>query len=153
MFLVSGITGHVGGSAARKLLDGGHSVRTLSRNPEKAAEWAKLGVDVRQGDFTNAANVADALQGVEGAFLMMPPVLIPSPDFSEAKSVIASYEEALRLSPPPRLVMLSSIGSEKTSRLGNITSTHLMEEALGGFPFPTAFVRAAGVPRKLHPRT
>lgn len=142
MFFVAGITGNVGGAAARKLLEEGHTVRTLARDPQKAAEWARLGVDVRQGDFTDPAAVASALEGVEGAYLMMPPIMVPSPDYSEAKSVIASFREALEKSPPPRLALLSSFGSEQSSGLGNITSTHLMEEALGGFPFPTAFVRA-----------
>ena len=144
MFLVSGITGHVGGAAARHLLADGHTVRTIARDPQKAAEWARQGVDVRQGDFTDPAALASALEGVEGAYLMMPPVMVPSPGYPEAKAIVASFVGAIGQTPPPRLVLLSSFGSEKNSGLGNITSTHLMEEALGDLPFPTAFVRAGG---------
>lgn len=144
MFFVSGITGNVGGAAARRLLEEGQAVRTLARDPQKAAEWAQKGVDVRRGDFTDPAAVADALEGVEGAYLMMPPIVVPSPGYPEAKAIIASFQEALRQAPPPRLALLSSVGSEKSSGLGNITSTSLMEEALGALPFPTAFVRAGG---------
>jgi NAD(P)H dehydrogenase (quinone) len=43
---------------------------------------------------------------------------------------------------PPRLVVLSSVGSQQSGGLGTITSTHLLEEALGDLPFPTAIVRA-----------
>ena len=142
MFFVSGITGHVGGAAARKLLQGGHAVRALVRDPQKAAEWSRQGVDVRQGDFNDAAAVARALEGVEAAFLMLPPFFAPEPGFPEAKAIIASYQEALRQAPPPRLVVLSSIGSQQNRGLGHITATHLMEEALGDLPFPTAFIRA-----------
>ena len=144
MFFISGITGHVGGAAARRLLEEGHTVRTLARDPQKAAAWADKGVDIRQGDFTDPAAVAAALEGVEGAYLMMPPILVPSPGYPEARAVIASFQEALRQAPPPRLVLLSSIGSEQSHGLGNITSTYLMEEALGDLPFPTAIVRAGG---------
>ena len=143
-FLVAGITGNVGGAAARRLLEEGHTVRTLARDRQKAAEWADKGVDIRQGDFLDPAAVAAALEGVAGAYLMMPPILVPSPDYPEARAVIASFQEALRRTPPPRLVLLSSIGSEQSSGLGNITTTHLMEEALYDLPFPTAFVRAGG---------
>ena len=143
-FFVSGITGHVGGAAARQLLEAGHTVRTLARDPQRAAVWAQQGVQVEQGDFNDPAAVAKALERGDGAFLMMPPILVPSPGFPEAKAVIASFQQALFRSPPPRLVLLSSVGSEKSSGLGNITSTHLMEEALGDLPFPTAFVRAGG---------
>ncbi len=144
MFFVSGMTGKVGGAAARQLLEEGHTVRTLARDPLKAAKWSQKGVDVQQGDFNDPASVAGALEGVEGAFLMIPPVLVPAPGFPEAKAVIASFLKALRQAPPPRLVLLSSIGSERSSGLGNITTTHLMEEALSNLPFPTAFVRAGG---------
>lgn len=142
MFFVSGITGQVGGAAARQLLAAGHEVRTLARDPQKAAAWAQQGVDVRKGDFNDSAAVAAALDGVEGAFLMLPPTVAPAPGFPEARAIIASFGEALRQAPPPRVVLLSSIGSEQTSGLGNITATHLMEEALGDLPVPTAFVRA-----------
>lgn len=142
MFFVSGITGNVGGAAARQLLEQGHTVRALVRNPAKAARWSEQGVEVREGDFNDASAVASALEGVEGAYLMLPPSLTPSPGFPEWKAMIASFREALRLAPPLRLVVLSSIGSEQTSGLGLITATHLLEEGLGDLPFPTAFIRA-----------
>ncbi|HEX4457378.1 MAG TPA: NAD(P)H-binding protein [Polyangia bacterium] len=142
MFFVSGVTGQVGGATARALLARGHGVRTLARDPQKAAAWAEQGVDVRPGDLNRAADVAAALRGVEGAYVMMPPVNPPSPGYPEAKATAASLRAALHEAPPPRLVCLSSIGSEQPHGLGNITSTHVMEAALGGFAFPTAFVRA-----------
>ena len=142
MFFVSGITGQVGGAAARQLLDEGHEVRTLARDPGKAAEWARKGVDVRQGDLNDATAVAGALEGVEGAFLMIPPFIAPAPGYPESKAIIASLREALRRTPVPRVVALSSIGAEQGSGLGLITGAHLLEEALGDVPFPVAFIRA-----------
>ncbi len=142
MFFVSGITGKVGGAAARQLLKEGKTVRALARDPRKAAEWSQQGVDIRQGDFNDAAALGGALEGVEGAFLMMPPFAAPTPDFSEAKAIVPSFREALRQASPPRLVALSSIGSQQSSRLGTITSTYLLEQGLSDLPFPTAFIRA-----------
>ena len=142
LLFVSGITGHVGGAAARQLLQQGHTVRTLARNPQKAAEWSKQGVDVREGDSNDSSAIAAALEGVDGAFVMVPPVPAPAPGYPESKSIIASLREAIGQARPPRVVALSSIGSEKTSGLGLITATHLLEEALADLPVPTAFVRA-----------
>lgn len=142
MFFVSGITGKVGGAAARRLLEDGFEVRALVRDSQKAAEWSQQGVDVRQGDLTDAIAVAQVLEKVDGAFLMQPTPLGVSPDFPEAKALNASFVEALRRTPPPRLVVLSSVGSEQSSGLGNITQTHLLEEDLKDLPFPTVFVRA-----------
>ena len=144
MYFVSGITGKVGGAAARHLLAQGKTIRTLARNPQKAVEWSEKGADVRAGDWNDASALADALHGVEGAYLMMPPIMTPSPDFREAKALAAVYQQALAQTPPPRLVCLSSWGSEQPSGLGLITSTHIMEQALADLPFPTAFIRAGG---------
>jgi uncharacterized protein YbjT (DUF2867 family) len=137
-----GITGKVGGAAARHLLASGKQVRGLVRDPQKAAAWANQGVELVQGDFDDSASLAQALQGVEGAYLMMSPNWNPSPGFPEAKAIVASYEKALAQSPVPKLVVLSSIGSEKSERLGLITATAILERALERLPFPVAFVRA-----------
>ena len=141
MFFVAGITGQVGGATARHLLDLGKQVRTLVRDPQKAADWSQKGVEVRSGDLNDAAAVTTALEGVEGAFLMMLPTMAPAPGFPEAHATIASYTETLRKAPPPRLVVLSSFGSHRNTGLGNITSTHMLEEALKDVPFPCAFLR------------
>ena len=142
MFLVTGITGHVGGATAQNLLAQGHKVRALVRNPDKAAAWASQGVELVQGDFNDAAAIAGALQGVEGAYIMVPPLLTPQRGFPEAKAVIAAYVDALKRVPVPRLVVLSSIGAEKPERLGLITVLHLFEQALAPFTFPITFIRA-----------
>ncbi len=142
MFFVVGITGKVGGATAKYLLEQGHTVRGLARDPQKAAAWAAQGVEVRQGDLTDAAAVASALEGVEGAFVMVPPMIAPEPGYPESQVVIDSLVKALGGVPPPRVVVLSSIGSEKTGGLGLITPAHTMEVALERVPFPLALVRA-----------
>ena len=100
MFLVTGITGKVGGAAARHLLAQGKQVRALVRDQAKAAAWGARGVELVKGEWEDAAAMARALHGVEGAYLMMPPIQTPSRDFREAKAVIASYEKALSKSAP-----------------------------------------------------
>ncbi len=145
MFFVSGITGHTGGAAARHLLAGGHAVRALARDPAKAGTWLERGVEVRQGDFNDAGAMAAALDGVKGAFLMLPPFFAPAPGFPEAKAIVDSFREALRRAPPPRVVALSSIGSQQDRGLGMITATHLLEKGLRELPCPTAFVRAGSL--------
>ena len=142
MFFIAGITGHVGGAAARRLIAAGKQVRTLLRTPEKAKAFADQGVEIQQGNLNDSEALARALEGVEGAFLLMQPTMTPPPDFNDAKASLASYTTALAKAPVPRLVALSSMGSEKTEKLGNITATSLMERAFSNLPFPTAFVRA-----------
>ena len=141
MFLVSGITGHVGGAAATQLLRAGRAVRALVREPAKAAAWAAQGVDVRAGDFNDRASLVAALAGVEGAFVMMPPTFPTSREFKEARAIAGNLRAALDQTPVPRVVVLSSFGSEKPDRLGPIMATHILEATLRGTSSPLAFVR------------
>ncbi len=142
MILLTGITGKVGGASAQHLLASGKQVRAIVRNQAKAAPWAARGVELIYGDWEDPAAMTRALAGVNSAYLMMPPLQAPSREFSEAKAVIASYRQALAHHSQLKLVILSSMGSEKPSGLGLITSTHLLEEALADHPGPVAFVRA-----------
>ena len=144
MFLVMGITGKVGGATAEHLLAHGKEVRALVRNRKKASSWANQGVELVDGDWNDSAAIERALKDVEGAFVMLPAVWAPSPDFKEAKSVIANYVAALTRAPPPRVVALSSMGANRTSGLGMITALSLLEQGFRDLASPIAFVRAGG---------
>jgi uncharacterized protein YbjT (DUF2867 family) len=144
MFLVMGITGKVGGATAKHLLAQGKKVRALVRNRDKAANWADQGVELVDGEWNDSAAIERALKGVEGAFFMLPAVWTPSPDFKEAKDVIANYVKALTKVAPPRVVALSSMGADRTSGLGMITALSLFEQGFRNLTSPVAFVRAGG---------
>jgi len=144
MFLVMGITGQVGGATARHLLAQGKKVRALVRDRAKAASWAAQGVELVDGDWNDAETIARALDGVEGAFVMLPVVWTPSPDFKEAKGVIANFVKALTEVEPPRVVALSSMGAHRSQGLGMITALSLLEQGLRNLKSPMAFVRAGG---------
>jgi uncharacterized protein YbjT (DUF2867 family) len=144
MFLVTGITGKVGGATAKHLLAHGKKVRALVRNREKVAHWANQGVELVDGDWNDSAAIEHALKGVEGAFVMLPAVWAPSPDFKEARGMIANYVEALTRASPPRVVALSSMGANRISGLGMITALSLLEQGFRDLTLPIAYVRAGG---------
>ena len=75
---------------------------------------------------------------------MLPAVWAPSPDYREAKSVIANYVEALTKAAPARVVALSSMGANRSSGLGMITALSLLEQGFRDLKSPVAFVRAGG---------
>jgi len=142
MYLIMGITGNVGGATARRLLQQGKKVRALVRDREKAAKWAEQGVDLVDGDWNDTTAIEAALKGVEGAFVMLPSVWAPSPDYREAKGVISNYVEALTKAVPSRVVALSSMGANRSSGAGMITALALLEQSLRSLTFPIAIVRA-----------
>lgn len=73
--LVSGATGTQGGAVARELIDRGHRVRALTRNPRSAAATALagLGAEVVAGDFDDSTSLHAASKGVDAAFVMGTP--------------------------------------------------------------------------------
>jgi uncharacterized protein YbjT (DUF2867 family) len=63
--LLLGSTGFFGRGVAHKLIDGGHQLRVLVRDPMKAAAFKVRGSQVVVGDALNQAAVNQAAQGVE----------------------------------------------------------------------------------------
>jgi nucleoside-diphosphate-sugar epimerase len=64
--LVIGGTGFIGQALVRRLREAGHGVRLLTRNPNGCPAALKaLQVELVRGDFTDAAAVDQALEGIE----------------------------------------------------------------------------------------
>lgn len=66
--LVTGATGKAGRHVVRHLLEAGHQVRALTRDPARAA--LPDGAEVVAGDLTDPASLAPALRGVLGVHLI-----------------------------------------------------------------------------------
>ena len=66
MFLIVGGTGALGSATARLLLQRGHKVRVMTRDPQRAAALKKLGAEVVQGDLRDKASLARACAGMDG---------------------------------------------------------------------------------------
>jgi uncharacterized protein YbjT (DUF2867 family) len=75
MILIVGATGVLGREVARQLLAGGHQVRALVRNPEKARDLQEQGAEVVQGNLTDPASLARACQNVDAVFTAVHAVL------------------------------------------------------------------------------
>ncbi len=72
MILLTGATGKTGGAAAKALAQQNAPLRALVRDEQKAAPLAAAGIDLVVGDLTDANSVANALEGVTKALLIVP---------------------------------------------------------------------------------
>jgi uncharacterized protein YbjT (DUF2867 family) len=70
--LVTGATGYIGGRLVPRLLDAGHDVRVMVRDPARVAgrPWASS-VDVVRGDVEDPASLRAALDGVDAAYYLI----------------------------------------------------------------------------------
>ena len=140
MFVVTGITGNVGGEVARNLLVAGQRVRGVVRETRKGEAWAKRGCDLVEADINDAAALTAAFKGAAGVFVLVPPNFDPSPGFREAQAVAAALQSALDAARPNRVVYLSTIGAQAT-RSNLLTQHSIVERALGELSIPIWFLR------------
>jgi NAD(P)H dehydrogenase (quinone) len=66
MYAITGITGKVGGAAARALLAGNKVVRAIVRDPSKGNPCADRGCEIAIADLDSADRLARAFDGAEG---------------------------------------------------------------------------------------
>jgi uncharacterized protein YbjT (DUF2867 family) len=70
--LVTGATGYIGGRLVPRLLDGGHTVRCLSRSAARLRDvpWADR-VDVVEGDLSDPSTLPAAFESIDVAYFLV----------------------------------------------------------------------------------
>src|SRR5256885_1018651 len=142
MYAITGITGKVGGVAARTLLAAGQRIRAVVRNADRGGLWSGLGCQVAIAQMEDAAALTRAFTDVTGVFILPPSNFDPEPGFPEAKAVISAVRDALVAAHPARVVCLSTIGAQALQS-NLLTQRTLMEDALSKLPLPVTFLRPA----------
>jgi NAD(P)H dehydrogenase (quinone) len=102
MFVITGITGQVGGAVAQNLLAANLPVRAVVRDLRKGEAWANRGCEVVNADITDSAALTAAFEGAEAVFVLVPPNFDPLPEFPEAKAIGAVLRSALEAAHPDR---------------------------------------------------
>lgn len=86
-YFLTGATGFVGGVLAQKLRQQGHAVIAVVRTPAKAANLAKMGVQLQQGDITDKESLRAPMTGVDGVFHVAGWYKIGTPDKQEGQRI------------------------------------------------------------------
>lgn len=123
MILVTGATGQLGRLVIEQLLktEAPESIIAAVRSPEKAADLAEKGVQVRAMDYTNPASIQTALKGTEKVLLISSSEV--GQRFPQHKNVIdAAKAEGVTL------LAYTSILNATESKLG-LAAEHVQTEA------------------------
>ena len=100
MFLVIGATGNVGGQLVNELVQQGHNVRALVRDPARAVRLPQE-AEIVAGDLEDKDSLTAAVRGTDGVFFVQ-----AEPAVAQAENMV----EAARAGNVAKLVVLSSIG-------------------------------------------
>src|SRR5690606_20787168 len=124
--LVTGATGYVGGRLVPELLEAGHRVRCLVRNPAKltGASWRDR-VEVVPGDLADDAALERAMQGVTVAYYLVHS-MGGSQAFDEADRRAANrFRDAATRAGVGRIVYLGGLGRDDDPKLSrHLRSRH-----------------------------
>lgn len=139
--LVTGATGYVGGRLVPRLIESGHDVVCLARDPSKlaSAPWRDR-VSVVQGDLLNADSLSDALEGCDFAFYLVHSM--EGGDFGErdrqaaSNFIAAANRQSLR-----RIVYLGGLGEGSLSP--HLESRQEVGRILASGETPVTELRAA----------
>jgi NAD(P)H dehydrogenase (quinone) len=140
MYVITGITGKVGGELARNLLAAGQPVRAVVRDPKKGEAWAALGCQIALAEMEDTSALTKAFMGAEAVFILPPPDFDPEPGYPGAQTVIKSVVAALTTAKPGKVLCLSTIGADAIH--DNLLSQRtMMETALRDLSFPLTILR------------
>ena len=73
MYVIAGVTGHVGSAAAKELLAKKKPLMVIVRDAKKGEAWSKQGAQVAVGSLEDSAFLTQALNGADGFFVLTPP--------------------------------------------------------------------------------
>jgi len=130
MYVISGVTGHVGSVVARDLLARGKKVRVIVRNAEKGAAFTKQGAEAAVGSLDDLAFLTATLRGATAFFSLLPPNYGAPDPYAAQRQVSDVIAEAVKAAKVPRVVMLSSVGADLDKGTGPIKGLHYLENAL-----------------------
>jgi NAD(P)H dehydrogenase (quinone) len=140
MYVITGITGKIGGELARNLLAAGQPVRAVVRDPKKGEAWAALGCQIALAEMEDTSALTKAFIGAEAVFILPPPDFDPEPGYPGAQTVIKSVVSALKTAKPGKVLCLSTIGADAIH--DNLLSQRtMMETALRDLSFPLTILR------------
>jgi uncharacterized protein YbjT (DUF2867 family) len=143
--LVTGATGYVGGRLVPRLLEAGHEVRVLARDPARLGgrPWGGA-IDIARGDVLRPETLLPALRDVEVAYYLVH-AMGAAPGFEERDLAGArAFGQAAREAGVGRIVYLGALGDETSDELSaHLASRHATGDALREGGVPVTELRAA----------
>lgn len=129
--LLLGSTGFFGRAVAHKMLDAGHQLRVLVRDPMKAAAFKVRGAQVLVGDALNPGTVAQAAQGTEHIVSLVA-VRRNKPQSMLEVNVDGPriMAEAAKSAGTRSVILVSAIGARLDAKLKYLTSRWMGEQEL-----------------------
>ena len=132
--LITGATGNVSTGIIAQLKSSGHRLRALVRNPEKAQELKRQGVELQVGDLEKPWTLGPAFAGADTVWILAP----PGP---RAPEQCSNALWAARQGGAKHVVRMSAIGAAHTAPTINSRLHALSDAELAGSGIPFTILK------------
>ena len=139
---VVGATGKTGGAVASRMLDRGHQVRALVRDPGRAQHLAERGAEISVFDLSDEERTSAALAGTEGVYYCSPQAMGQEDPFSVERSWGRNVQAAAKAAGVQHLVFLSIQGPETAPGVEALETKRMLEKDLAASGLPYTVLRA-----------
>jgi uncharacterized protein YbjT (DUF2867 family) len=133
-FAIAGVSGNTGSVVAETLLARRERVRVLVRKTSEAAPWIDTGAEAAVVDLEDAHQLANALRGARGAYLLIPPNFAAPSLRAFQMRIARSLATAATESGVPHIVFLSAFAAHRESGSGPLAGLGEAERMLGAMP-------------------
>ncbi|NCT91711.1 SDR family oxidoreductase [Cellulomonas sp. APG4] len=143
---VTGVTGYVGGRLVPELLEAGHRVRAVARNPERleGRPWYD-DVEVAEADATELDQIRAALEGVDVAYYLIHALGSGRRFEARDRETARTFARAAREAGVRRIVYLGGLVPPDEDLSPHLESRTEVGEILLASGVPTTVLRAAVV--------
>jgi len=131
MLVIIGASGKTGGTAAEKVLAKGEKVRVVGRDAKRLEPLTHRGAEAFVADVTDAGPLARAFSGAKAVYAMIPPNMSATDVAAYEERVSDALTSAIKSSGVKHVVALSSMGADKSEKVGPVVGLHNLEEKIG----------------------
>ena len=144
--LVTGATGYIGARLVPRLLDEGHQVRALARNPSKLADvpWRER-AEVARGDLDDVDSLIAAFDGIDVVYYLVHSMGTSRDFAAEEARAVRNVVTAARRTGVRRVVYLSGLHPEGRKLSAHLESRAAVGEALIDSGIETVVLQAGVV--------
>ncbi|MFL9833655.1 NAD(P)H-binding protein [Chryseobacterium terrae] len=128
--VIIGATGTVGSKVAEILINEGHSVKLIARNPEKLETFKNNGAEIIRGNVNDVEILTESFKNADSAFLILPDNVKTDNTRAYQREITGNFIQAIEKSGNKHIVNMSSLGSHMHEGNGMMAGTGEQEVRL-----------------------
>jgi uncharacterized protein YbjT (DUF2867 family) len=142
--LVIGATGYIGGRVVPRLIEKGHKVRVLVRDPQKVADRGWKGIDIVRGNLQDPDTLPPAFKDIDIVYYLAHAMTAGSKSFESLDRAAAWQVTTLcQINEVKRVVYLGGLGKRSIHQSPHLRSRHEVGDILRAGRVPVTEFRAA----------